>query len=158
VIISKHKISTLCEVKTRLFYIYKETVYTLSIFSNIKFEHRLSLNYNLKKCLGAFERFSGPYKGPMKLIWANLIKDYRRMLQTKLRYYPSITSVEEDVLMFFFLFLALETPKRVQSNYNVIWANLIKDYPGMLLTKFGFFLFLALLTPKRGQLKWHEQI
>jgi hypothetical protein len=46
---SKHNISTLCEVKTHI-YNYKKTVYPLSIFSNIKFEHRISLNYNLKKC------------------------------------------------------------------------------------------------------------
>jgi hypothetical protein len=61
----KHNISTLYEVKTCLFY--KETVYPLSIFSNIKFEHRISLNYNVKKChdLG---HLSFSVNRPIKLI------------------------------------------------------------------------------------------
>jgi hypothetical protein len=33
----------------------------------------------------------------LKLIWANLIKDYIRMLQTKFDAHPSISSVETDV-------------------------------------------------------------
>jgi hypothetical protein len=48
--------------------------------------------------------FTGPYKGPIKLIGANLIKDYPKMQQTKLSDHPSISSVEEDVLRFFFYF------------------------------------------------------
>jgi hypothetical protein len=38
---------------------------------------------------------SDPLKGPIKLIWHNLIKDYPRMLHTKLRDHPSISSVEK---------------------------------------------------------------
>jgi hypothetical protein len=33
----------------------------------------------------------------IKLIWANLIKHYPRMLQTKFGDHPSMSSVEEDV-------------------------------------------------------------
>jgi hypothetical protein len=45
-----------------------------------------------------------------------LDNDYPRMLQTKFGDYSSISSIEEDVLKFFFLFLALETSKGGQSN------------------------------------------
>jgi hypothetical protein len=37
-----HNIPTLCEIKTHLFHIYKETVWQLSIFSYIKFVHSVS--------------------------------------------------------------------------------------------------------------------
>jgi hypothetical protein len=37
----KHKLSALCEDKTFLFYIYKETVLHLLIFPFIKSEHRI---------------------------------------------------------------------------------------------------------------------
>jgi hypothetical protein len=47
----KHNISTLCELKTCLFYVYKETVLQLSIFLNIKFEHSISLTCFVKKVL-----------------------------------------------------------------------------------------------------------
>jgi hypothetical protein len=39
----------------------------------------------------------GPLKGPIKLISAQLIKDYPRMLQTKFGDHPSISSVAIDV-------------------------------------------------------------
>jgi hypothetical protein len=42
------------------------------------------------------------------------MKHFARMLQTKFGDHPSISSVGEDVERFF-LFLALETPKRGQS-------------------------------------------
>jgi hypothetical protein len=38
-----------------------------------------------------------PLKGPIILIWANLIKDYPKMLQTKFGDHPSLSSVKEDV-------------------------------------------------------------
>jgi hypothetical protein len=38
-----------------------------------------------------------PYKGPIKIIWANLIKDYPTMLQTKFGDHPSISSVEIEI-------------------------------------------------------------
>jgi hypothetical protein len=41
--------------------------------------------------------FSGLLKGLIKLIWANLIKEYPRMLQTKFGDHPSIGSEVEDV-------------------------------------------------------------
>jgi hypothetical protein len=41
--------------------------------------------------------FSGPFKGPIKLILTNLIKDYLRMLQTKFGDHPSSTSVQRDI-------------------------------------------------------------
>jgi hypothetical protein len=48
----------------------------VSKYSNIKLEHRICLN---------------------KFIWANLIKDYLKMLQTKFGDHPLISSVGENV-------------------------------------------------------------
>jgi hypothetical protein len=53
---------------------------------------------------------------------------------TKFGDHLSIISVGNDVWRFF-LFLALVAPKR--GLIKLMWANLIKDYPIMLQTKFG---------------------
>jgi hypothetical protein len=43
---------------------------------------------------------ASPKKGAIKLIWATLIKDYIRMLHTKVGGHPSISPVKGDVYKF----------------------------------------------------------
>jgi hypothetical protein len=62
----------------------------LQCISNELAERQIQLNSNLKVAI--------------KLIRANLIKDYLRMLQTKFGDHPSISSAEEVVKDFDFLF------------------------------------------------------
>jgi hypothetical protein len=97
----KHNISTVCEVKTRLFYIYKETVNPLSIVSNIKFEHRISLNYNLKKCHD-LEHLSLSLNGANQINMSKLDKRLPKN-DTKFGDHPSNISVGDDVQKFFYI-------------------------------------------------------
>jgi hypothetical protein len=72
----------------------------LPIFSKIKFEHRISLNNNLKKC-NDLEHLSFSLNGANQINMSKL-EDYLRMLQTKFGDHPSIISVENDVQRFFY--------------------------------------------------------
>jgi hypothetical protein len=82
---------------------------------NNKFEHRISLSYNLKKCYD-LGHLSFSLKGANQINMSKLDRRLR-MLQTKFGDHPSIISVGNDVQRFFYFHnVALAALKKGQSN------------------------------------------